>query len=200
MSFNPVGDIKKWFSRVKEEAQKGIHSIKNAVNDGVKVVKKEATDGVAEVRHTATEATHKVQETIHEAEKDAVEAVQQASELITDGIDRIEDLIEQGILEKALHEFVKLLRKSRFTKPVKFPLGPIVLVLIEPDKKLDVIEQYIDRLPRNEYQIRQMIKDLEPAEINIKPLPFLDLEGGWDTSELTDKLIDEIFDTVRSVL
>ena len=46
MSWNPAGDIKKWFDRVKHEAE-----------DGIKKVKHEADDGVYRVKHEAITAS-----------------------------------------------------------------------------------------------------------------------------------------------
>ena len=70
MAWNPVNDIKKWFNKVKEEAQKGINSIKSAANsakrqvedtahkveDGVKKVGREAESGVRKVAKETEDA------------------------------------------------------------------------------------------------------------------------------------------------
>lgn len=211
MGWNPAKEAKKWFGRIKSEGEKRVNDVKNEANDRMDDIKKEGRSAVEKVEketNTAVgrvkDATHRAEESVRnaaqKAEKEVTDAIHEAGEAVIEGLETLEDLIESGLLEKALHEFIKIVKKSKFTKPVKFPLGPVILVLIEPREKLDILEQYAMNLPSSAGEIRQMVKDIQPAEIILKPLPFLDLQGGWDTSDLSDKAIDEIFDLIEDLL
>lgn len=208
---NPVKEAKKWFNRIKDagkdgvglvkgEATKQINDIKTEGESVAHQVERSGRSAVDHVKDAVREAEGKIKSAAQKAESEAIEAIHDAEEAIIEGFDTLQDLIESGILEKALHEFIKLVKKAKFTETVQLPIGPIILVLINPDEKLDVLDRYATNIPSKEAEIRQMVKDLQPASIRVKPIPILPLQGGWDTSGVSDKVIDEIFDSVKEIL
>ena len=57
MSWNPAGEIKKWFNKVKHEAE-----------DGIKRIKHEGDSAVGRIKHEAQTAAHQVEHAVGRGE------------------------------------------------------------------------------------------------------------------------------------
>ena len=61
MGWNPVGDVKKWYNRVKDEAKKDINKIKGEADRSVKEIEKKGNHAVNEIEAESKKAIKEIE-------------------------------------------------------------------------------------------------------------------------------------------
>lgn len=114
MGWNPAKEVKKWYNRVKDEANKGINTLKNETNRQINRVKWHAKKGIEEVQDTASSAKRDVEKVFDKAKDEIEDVAEGAVKEVKDEIEKMPDLAED-VIEKALDALCEAIAKEGLT-------------------------------------------------------------------------------------
>lgn len=204
MSFNPIGEIKKWFNRVKREAESGIKKIKNEANSAVNRVKREAdtakNKATSEINHIVNDTEKELKNVGSDIEQHLHEIGEDIADGLQKGFGDLVELAEQGALEPALDKIASYAEHAVFDGSAPIPLRTAYLDIELTDAKRlarTIRDMIQNGIPTTKSQWRHIIVDLAPVAVTIKPgvpliaqlvnrIPLKNLER-----EALDKILQE---------
>ena len=172
MSWNPAGDIKKWFNRVKDEAQDGIKKIKHEADDGVNSVKHEARTAAHQVEHAADDAKQEVRAMGLKVEQHLNDLGKEITDDLANGFGELVELAENGALQPALDKIATYAEQQVFDGSAPVPIHTAYVDIEISDVKLlaRVIRDMVEHgVPTSKSEWRKIIVSLAPRAVTIKP-------------------------------
>ena len=172
MSWNPAGEIKKWFNKVKHEAEDGIKRIKHEGDSAVSRVKHEAQTAAHQVEHAVDAAKQEVKAVELNVEQHLNELGQDIEDGLAKGFGELVELAESGVLQPALDKIADYAEHQIFDGSAPIPLHTAYVDIEITDAKLlartirDMIENGV---PTSKSEWRRIIVSLAPKAITIKP-------------------------------
>ena len=172
MSWNPLGDIKKWFEKVKNEAESGIKKIKNQTDAGVKTIEHETDTAKHKVNNIIIDAEKELKDTEIDIEKHLHEIGEDIADGLAKGFGDLVELAEQGALAPVLDKIAGYAERTVFEGSAPIPIRTAYIDIELTDAKLlarTIRDMIQNGIPTSKSEWRQIIVDLAPVAVTIKP-------------------------------
>ena len=154
--FDQVGhDITHAGKSVSHNVSHAGGQLQHAIEGGVMQIKHVTTDSVNQVKHEAENGIHKIKGEVPDIEKYVKEGLLTA-------LEELEKALAEPLLKSILH-----LLEAATPDTIWLSIGPATFTIDKVESKIDTIRHYVENPPEDASDIRKLLKDLEPADVEI---------------------------------
>lgn len=189
MGWNPVGELKKLFSKAKDEISSGLNKVKNEVGSGINRVKwyaekgknevnSLASKGKKEVTDLANKGKREVNDLTNKGVREVTDLAKTATDEIKDAADKAKEGVEQAV-ETCLQTMLSEISKGALNKAVDIiqvavpdsvglKIGPVSLDISDVNSRIDTLQRWASHPPTSKEDIKEMIVTLAPTSVGVE--------------------------------